>query len=225
MLRELAQSDRRVSELSAAAGGPQNLVSYHLGLLRRSRLVSERRSSADARDVYYRLEMGRLRTALGELGAGLHPSLAARPRGAPRGAVLFLCSANSARSQIAEALLRQRTGGAVGAASAGTHPSAVHPLTLRALERRGVSTAGLRAKHWSEVGDMQFDRVISLCDIAREELPAGLLGHDHAHWSLPDPAAVRGSETRRGAAFEAAADEIGLRLDGLLAAMAEATAA
>jgi len=208
-----------VQELTAALAAPQNLVSYHLRLLRRPGLVTERRSSADARDVYYRLEVARLRAGLGELGAGVHPALAAAGTGeVASGAVLFLCSANSARSQMAEAMLRQRTGGRVSARSAGTRPAAVHPLALQTLQGRGIPTDGLRSKHWSELGD-GFDRVVSLCDIAREELPAELAGPALIHWSLPDPAAVSGPLRRRRQAFEATADEIAARIEDLLAAM------
>ena len=214
-----------MQELTASLAAPQNLVSYHLGLLRRRGLVAERRSSADARDVYYRLEITRLRAGLGELGAGLHPALAPAGTGeAASGAVLFLCSANSARSQMAEALLRDRTGGRVTVQSAGTHPAVVHPLALETLQGRGVSTTGLRSKHWSDVGD-RFDRIVSLCDIAREELPAKLAGPALIHWSLPDPAAVSGPLKGRRRAFEATADEIAARIEDLLASMASAQAA
>ena len=207
--------------MTSTLGVPQNLVSYHLGLLRRGGLVRERRSSRDGRDVYYRLDVHMLRRGLERLRAGLDQDLAlSTDPEAARGSVLFLCSGNSARSQIAEALLRYRSDERVDSASAGTRPDGVHPLALEVLNGMGVPTAGLRSKHWSELGDRHFDRIVSLCDIAREELPKALLGSNNTHWSLADPAAVRGSTARRKAVFHSAVEEISERIEGLLGSMA-----
>src|SRR5215218_3121759 len=131
LLSVLGESDYRVRELADRVGQPQNLVSYHLRALRDGGLVTARRSSFDGRDSYYHLDLDRCADALTDSGAALHPALrrhatvpippveALRPRPV---AVLFVCTGNSARSTIAEALLRHRTAGQVTAESAGSRP-------------------------------------------------------------------------------------------------------
>src|SRR5215470_2630299 len=136
LLSELARSDRRVRELVALVGQPQNLVSYHLRTLRDAGLVGARRSTFDGRDAYYHLDLAACADALAAAGPALHPGLrmAPVPAAAPQRSwrVLFLCTGNSARSPVAEALLRQRSGLAE-VTSAGSRPKPLHPHTVRVL--------------------------------------------------------------------------------------------
>ena len=230
LLNELARSDRTVRELTGLVTEPQNLVSYHLGQLRSAELVSGRRSSADGRDTYYRVDLGRLRDGLAATGAALHPGLglgpsaAGPPAGSPAGRlrVLYLCTGNSARSQMAEALTRQRSRGRVEAHSAGSHPKPLHPAAVRVMrDGYGLDLATGRSKHLSVFADQRFDYVISLCDRVREVCPE-FPGHPETiHWSMPDPAAVHGDDDEAGyPVFRQTAADIETRVGFLLAAVA-----
>jgi protein-tyrosine-phosphatase len=195
LLTALAAGDRRVGELATALRVRQNLASYHLGQLRRAELVHAHRSAADARDLYYRLDLDRMRSMLGVAAGSLHPALAA-PAGPPaarhagRGTrVCFLCTGNSARSQMAEALLRELGGGAVAACSAGSHPAPLAERAVRAMRRRGIDISGQRSKHLDELVTERFDYVISLCDRVREVCPEFPSHPCVLHWSIPDPSA------------------------------------
>ena len=221
LLRELSRSDRRVGELCELVGRPQSLVSYHLGRLRAEHLVSMRRSSADRRDAYYSVDLARCGELLAATGEALHPGLrlgtasrrpAERRSRRRRARVLFLCTGNSARSQMAEALVEQLSGGAVEAFSAGSHPKPLHPAAVRVMHERGIELAGRRSKHVSEFTGQRFDSVISLCDRVREVCPE-FPGHPElVHWSIPDPAGDGATD----AAFERTASELAVRVSFLL---------
>jgi protein-tyrosine-phosphatase/DNA-binding transcriptional ArsR family regulator len=230
LLGELARSDRRVGELCELAGHRQSLVSYHLRQLRDSGLVSARRSLADGRDTYYVLELARCGELLASAGASLHPGLASavgahRGRGrAPVGAsVLFLCTGNSARSQMAEALAEQLSGGVVRAASAGSHPKPLHPNAVRVMRERGIDLAGRRSKHLSEFTELPFDYVISLCDRVREVCPEFSGTPQAIHWSVRDPAREPGTDHETLPAFERVAAELETRISFLLEAIGHTT--
>jgi protein-tyrosine-phosphatase len=221
---ELGRSDRRVGELVQLVGKPQNLVSYHLAELRHAGIVSARRSSADGRDVYYRADLFRCRDLLGEAGLSLHPGLSLAPtppddfeprRARPR--LLFLCTGNSARSQIADALVEHRSAGTVEARSAGSHPKPLHPNAVRVMAERGVDISGRPTKSLTRFARDRFDRVITLCDKVREICPQFPGTPIAAHWSIADPAAAGETDEATYPAFQHVADEIEARVALLLA--------
>jgi ArsR family transcriptional regulator, arsenate/arsenite/antimonite-responsive transcriptional repressor / arsenate reductase (thioredoxin) len=221
---ELGRSDRRVGELVQLVGKPQNLVSYHLAELRRAGIVSARRSSADGRDVYYQADLFRGRDLLGAAGRALHPGLALAPappdgdgprRARPR--LLFLCTGNSARSQIAEALVEHRSAGAVEARSAGSHPKPLHPNAVRVMAERDIDIAGRATKPLNRFTRSRFDRVVTLCDKVREICPEFPGAPEAVHWSIADPATAGHSDTATYPAFQRVADEIENRVALLLA--------
>ena len=228
LLSELAHGDRRVGELCQLAGRPQSLVSYHLRQLREGGLISARRSLADARDTYYVLELARFGELLGGAGASLHPGLGAaagvdqgRGRRSMRARLLFLCTGNSARSQMAEALAERLSAGAVDAVSAGSHPKPLHRNAVRVMRTRGIDLAGRRSKELSEFTGRRFDYVISLCDRVREICPEFPGNPQVVHWSVPDPAREPGTDEQTLPAFERTATELETRIRFLLAAIAD----
>jgi protein-tyrosine-phosphatase/DNA-binding transcriptional ArsR family regulator len=223
LLSALARSDLRVGELTALVGQPQNAVSYHLGRLRAGGLVSMRRSSADARDSYYRIELARCGELLAATAASLHSGLsvatAARRRRSAPVRVLFLCTGNSARSQIAEALLEQASAGRVQVASAGSHPKPLHPNAVRVMRSYGIDLTGRCSKHLEEFTGRRMDYVITLCDKVREICPDFPGGPTAIHWSIPDPAA-EGTSRASYPAFRAVAADLHTRIGFLTQAIA-----
>ena len=224
LLDELGRSDRRVGELCALVDKPQSLVSYHLRELRGGGLVKARQSAADGRDTYYQANVGRCVELLSATGTALHPAvrlaplevdapIAARGR-KPR--VLFLCTGNSSRSQMAEALLEHRTRGAVAARSAGSHPKPLHPYAVRVMAERSIDISDHRSKHLDRFTHQRFDQVITLCDKVREVCPE-FDGHPTtAHWSMADPAAEGSDGDTNYGAFVRTADEIDSRVRFLI---------
>jgi protein-tyrosine-phosphatase len=215
LLRELAGSDRQVRELTMMLGQPQNLVSYHLARLRSAELVSMRRSSADGRDAYYRIHLARCGELLAAAGGALHPGLALRlPSGdadtgkGRRVRVLFLCTGNSTRSQIAEALLRHVASAEVDAYSAGSHPKSVHPNAVEVLREQGIDISSAHSKPLSRYAERRFDYVVTLCDRVREVCPEFPGGPERIHWSIADPALDAGTDEESYAAFQRTAADI-----------------
>jgi protein-tyrosine-phosphatase len=136
--------------------------------------------------------------------------------------VLFLCTGNSARSILAEAILNQRGRGAFEAFSAGSFPKGeVHPKAMELLKAKGLPVEGLRSKSWDEYaapGAPPLDYVFTVCDNAAGEACPVWPGHPtSAHWGIPDPAAAEGSEIERRHAFLSAFNSLDERIKRFLA--------
>ena len=195
----LADGDASPSELAAMLAMPSNLLAHHLRVLEAAEIVTRHRSEGDRRRSYLRLNLGTLQSC-GELPA----------RTAQR--VLFVCTANSARSHLAAALWRQASG--VPAASAGTHPAAeIDPGAIAAAERHRLPLPRLRPANIIHVRE-DSDLVVTVCDLAHEELgePAAL------HWSVADPVPAGDP-----ASFDAAVTELADRVRGLALHLAPAS--
>jgi protein-tyrosine-phosphatase len=197
----LLLGDASPSELGRDLGLASNLLAHHLKLLDHAGVLERSRSEGDHRRTYVRLRPQAL-TGLGPAGTA----------SAPR--VVFVCTHNSARSQLAAALWKRRS--EVPAASAGTRPARrVHPLAIAAAREHGLSLTRARTTHVDEVlrpGDL----VVAVCDSAHEQLAhEQLVSHgDRLHWSVPDPARVG-----TGEAFGDALRDLADRVDRLAPAV------
>jgi ArsR family transcriptional regulator, arsenate/arsenite/antimonite-responsive transcriptional repressor / arsenate reductase (thioredoxin) len=189
----LMLSDASPGELGAALQMPTNLVAHHLKVLQETGLIVRGQSEGDRRRMYVRL----VPETLDLLGA---------PRPQPVGRIVFVCTRNSARSQLAAALW-QRTS-AVPTASAGTEPAPrVHPRAVRVARRHGLTLRDAVTAHISDVLGPD-DTVVAVCDNAHEHLPS--VARCDLHWSVPDPARLD-----TDAAFEAAYADIAARINRL----------
>jgi protein-tyrosine-phosphatase len=185
IVEELLGSDRAPVELTRRLGLSSNLLAHHLDVLERVGLIERSRSSGDGRRRYVHLR----RSVLEEVVPG--PC-------APVGPTLFVCTANSARSQLAAGLWRDLTG--TEAQSAGTHPAAtVHPGAVGAAERAGVDLSGAVPRSLADI-EVVPSLVVTVCDRAHEELDPS---ESWWHWSVPDPVAVGTDE-----AFDATVAEL-----------------
>lgn len=225
MLVELAGSDCQVGELTRVVGRPQGLVSYHLARLRAGGLVSSHKSSFDGRAVYYRVHLDRCGELLAATGAALHPGLPANVLPAPAGQVvgdrrrvkvLFVCTGNGTRSQIAEALLRERGRGTVEVVSAGSNPKPIHPNAITVLAEMGIDISDAQSKSIAQFLGDHFDYVITLCDKVREICPEFAGQRRAMHWSIEDPSRLPGTLRATLPAFRATAADLESRIGFLI---------
>jgi ArsR family transcriptional regulator, arsenate/arsenite/antimonite-responsive transcriptional repressor / arsenate reductase (thioredoxin) len=188
IVEELARSDRSPNELARRFGLSTNLLAHHLEVLEHAGLIERIVSAGDRRRRYIRLRP----EPLAELGVATVW---------PAGEVVFVCSHNSARSQLAAALWRERTG--TPASSGGTHPAErVHPGAIAAAERAGLDLTGARPRLLEP--PITADLVVTVCDRAHEELD---VDPDWWHWSLPDPVEAGTAE-----AFDAVIADLDARI-------------
>jgi arsenate reductase len=169
-------------------------------------LEEQRRNIARQRE-----ELERLEIELVDFEHTIEAVDRGQPNPVPIG-VLFVCNGNSARSQIAEALLDRFGGSDFGVSSAGTSPKQVHPLAVRVLAEIGIDWQEARAKPVTELLDRSFEYVITLSNSAREECPTLPGPHSSLHWHLEDPSTVDGPEERRLEAFRATRADLTTRL-------------
>lgn len=224
LIGELRNSDPQVGELVERLKLPQNLISYHLGLLRQSGLVQVRRSDADARVLYYGLDLVAIQTAYQQIGTSLHIAHGVTPTPLPGTLVVFLCTENSARSQIAEGWLRQMSGGRVPVRSAGTEPRSLHPLAVQVMAKVGVDIGYQQAKGLDVLSEEHPGVVVTVCDRAREACEPCLDAPIQFHWSIPDPVRATKRESDHRAAFRTVRDELRTRVEGLLTTLPELAA-
>lgn len=191
MVDLLSLGDWSPSELQSRLGLPSNLLAHHLNVLENAGIVGRGRSEADRRRSYVRLEGA----AVAEWGIG--QTVTAKR-------VVFVCTANSARSQLAVALWNRASN--VPAASGGTHPAErIDPTAIETAREHGLSLRARRPQLLDEIRE-SGDFIVTVCDNAHEELAAV----DALHWSVPDP--VRAASS---AAFASAFDELSRRVDDL----------
>jgi DNA-binding transcriptional ArsR family regulator len=163
ILSLLANSDLRVQEISQALAQPQNLVSYHLQKLHQAELILEHHSIADARAIYYSLDFDRMDGHLQAIGKMLNPAFSSGIKidlsHLSEVRVLFICTHNSARSQIAESILQEQSHHTLKVSSAGTEPTRVHPLAIQVMAERGIDIRQKISKGLDIFQNQGFDYV------------------------------------------------------------------
>jgi protein-tyrosine-phosphatase len=224
LLTSLVLNDIRLQDLAAETSQSQQAVVSSLEPLHAAGVITSRRSDANSDDMYYHLDLDKLRGLYDMTSTALPPEFApaveaeveswlqageAHPR------VLFLCTQNSARSQLAEGLTRLLSKGRVEVFSAGNQPDIVHPMAIKVLEGLHIDISHHRSKHLGEFIDQEFDYVITICDSAREACPPFPSAYQTIHWSISDPVAVEGIAAQRRA-FRQVANELRTRIGYLL---------
>lgn len=223
LLKALTISDLQVNELVAQLQQPMNLVSYHLKKMRADALVTTRRSEADGRDVYYSLDLNHLRQMYLEAGMALHPALGLNLPTTDVSRlqyqrILFVCTHNSARSQMAEGLLRHLSQGSLDVLSAGSHPTTIHPDAIHTMADFGIDIRQQQSRSLNAVAGQSFDYIITVCDKAREVCPTFPGSGIPMHWGFPDPVVIEDAAERR-AIFDRTAQHLKSRIEYFLSTL------
>ena len=193
--------------------------------LRLQRLVSERRRTADGRDIYYSLNIDQFRKMYFETGQALHPAVShpvdqpqpqANTSASSPVRALFLCTLNSARSQMAEGLLSKLEGDQVEVFSAGSEPTSIHPLAIKVISSLGIDLHQHRVKHLDEFAGQDFDYIVTVCDRVREVCPVFTSDPKKIHWSFLDPGAIEGNLQTQEKGFHDTASQLITRIKYLL---------
>ena len=190
--------------------------------LRQAGLVQLHRSDADGRGCYYGVKLTALGALYRQIGASLTIPFAFNPAELPTRTVVFLCRANSARSQMAEGWLRTLTGGRITVRSGGTQPTQLHPRAAQVMAEVGVDIGHQQSKHIETLASLAPDVIVTVCDIAREACTLWPELVDRLHWSIPDPVVVADAEAQLGA-FRMVRDELRLRTEGLIGLLRNVT--
>ncbi len=220
ILNLLSQSDMRVQEVSEALRQPQNLVSYHLQKLHDNGLIIVHHSIADGREVYYGINLNQIRAVFQETEEALHPGLITekgKHTAVPPLRVLFLCTHNSSRSQMAEGFLKVKSQNHLQVFSGGTDPATVNPMAIQVMDTYHIDIRDQKSKSVDQFVDQSFDYIITVCDRARETCPFFPGNPIKIHWSIADPTAVHGTPQDRLHAFQSTAKELDERTGYFLA--------
>lgn len=213
ILKALSKTDLQVNELVDEVQQPMNLVSYHLKKMRDYALVTTRRSEVDGRDVYYSLDLEYVKRMYEDAATALHPALSSilqTSRSYPPQRVLFVCTHNSARSQMAAAFMREQSSSQLTVYSAGSHPTTVHPNAITTMEQFGIDIRHQQARNVSEFEGQTFDYVITVCDKAREVCLTFSGKGIRLHWGFPDPVSITDT-AERAKNFHAIAKQLQVR--------------
>ena len=205
VVQALAQQDLTAQELAAVMGVQSSAASYQLKLLTDAGIVYVHRSDFDGRESYFRLNGQMVQAYIDTLTRYVQPVIADRNELQ----VVFVCRANSARSQMAEAFVRAMGNAAIRVHSAGIHVSKIHPHTVQVMQEVGISMHSNTAKTVADI-DITPQLVISVCDYARKVVATQWPAASYLHWSIADPA-----KTGTLHDFRVARDEIRQRVHQL----------
>jgi protein-tyrosine-phosphatase len=207
----LAQSDAHQNELAQALHQSPEEITTKAALLYEMKLVGTRQSDSNPNRIFYRLDLAALRDAWNAAGTAIHPFVGGVEDNLeslrPKLRVLFLCTHNSARSQMAEAMLRHFSKGKVLVYSAGSVATQIHPLAIETMAQAGIDMSNQRSKHMDEFKDEHVDYVITVCDQQHETCPVFPGTPQRLHWSFADPSAETTEDARRQA-FKSVANQM-----------------